>query len=39
LGYSGHLAQILHIKLENPKTVPVIVRKREVTENIIEEFK
>jgi len=37
--YSDHLAQILHIKSDNPKTVLVIVRKRQVTEKIIEELK
>jgi len=32
LGYSDHLAQILHIKTDNPKPRPVIVRKRQFTE-------
>jgi hypothetical protein len=32
LGYSDHLAQILHIKTVNPKPKPVIVRKRQFTE-------
>jgi hypothetical protein len=31
-GYSDHLAQILHIKTNNPKPKPVIVRKRQFTE-------
>jgi len=31
-GYSDHLAQILHIKTDNPKPRPVIVRKRQFTE-------
>jgi hypothetical protein len=39
VGYSDHLAQILHIKWDNPETVLVIVRKRQVTEKIIEELK
>jgi hypothetical protein len=39
VGYSDHLAQILRIKLDNPKTVLVIARKRQVTEKIIEELK
>jgi len=39
LGYSDHSASILHIKLENPETVLVIMRKRQVTEKIIEELK
>jgi len=37
--YSDHLAQILHIKLYNPETVLVTMRKRQVTEKIIEELK
>jgi len=32
LGYSDHLAQILHIKTDNPKSRSVIVRKRQFTE-------
>ena len=32
LGYSDHLAQILHIKTDNLKPKPVTVRKRQVTE-------
>jgi hypothetical protein len=32
LGYSDHLAQILHIKTDNQKPRPVIVRKRQFTE-------
>ena len=32
LGYSDHIAQILHIKTDNPKPRPVIVRKRQFTE-------
>ena len=39
VGYSDHLAQILHVKLDNPKTVLVILRKRQITENMIEELK
>jgi hypothetical protein len=39
VGYSDQLAQTLHIKLDNPKTVLVIMRKRQVTEMIIEELK
>ena len=36
VGYSDHLAQILHIKLDNPRTVLANVRKRQVAEKIIE---
>jgi hypothetical protein len=36
--YSDHLAQTLHTKLDNPETVLVTVRKRQVTEKIIEEI-
>ena len=32
LGYSDLWAQILHIKTDNPKPRPVIVRKRQFTE-------
>jgi hypothetical protein len=39
VGYSDHLAQTLHIKLDHPKTVLVIIRKRQVTEKITEELK
>jgi hypothetical protein len=30
LRYSDHLGQILHRKADNPKTGPVIVRKRQL---------
>jgi hypothetical protein len=38
VGYSVHLTQILHTKLDNPRTVLANVRKRQVTEKIIEEI-
>jgi hypothetical protein len=34
LGYSDHLAKILHSKADNPKTGPVIVRKRQFQKRI-----
>jgi len=39
LGYSGNLEQILHIHIDNPKTRPVIVNKRQFTEKSTQEFK
>jgi hypothetical protein len=39
LGNSGNLKQILHINVHNPKTRPVIVRKKQFTEKSIQEFK
>jgi cellobiose phosphorylase len=38
VGHSDHLAQILHIKLDNARTVLANVRKRQVAEKIIEEL-
>jgi hypothetical protein len=34
LGHSYHLAQILHTKVDKPKTGLLIVRKRKFTESI-----
>jgi hypothetical protein len=39
VGYSDHLAQTLHIKLDHPKTVLIIMRKRQATEKITKELK
>jgi hypothetical protein len=39
LGNSGNLEEILHINIDNPKTRPVIVRKKQFTEKSVQEFK
>jgi hypothetical protein len=39
LGYLYHLAQILHINIDKPKTGVIIVRKRKFIVKSIEEFK
>jgi hypothetical protein len=36
LWYSDHLIQILHRKSDNPKTGPIIVRKRQLQRRIEE---
>ena len=38
LGYSDHLAQVAHIKLEKQALGPKTIEKRHFTENAIEEF-
>lgn len=38
-GYSIHQAQVLNIYVDKPKRGPVKVRKRQFTEESIEEFK
>jgi len=36
LGKSGNLEQTLHINVDNPKTRPVIVRKKQFTEKSVQ---
>ena len=38
LGYSDHLAQIVYVMVHKPVVGPTAIKKRQFTDNTIEEF-